>query len=165
MSVRVFGSIGISLGFIWIAVLFLGCGGAAASGGKESSASSTDPGEAAAVEAAEDPKVKEAKDRCDAEIKQSDLQPPDQLSKMMVHACIYAVRPEAAKCTRGPKREIVVKIVVDKTGEVSNAFAIGDTADGLEAKCVAEVIKGVTFPKFKALTQQILKYPFVLGKE
>ncbi|MCP4674876.1 MAG: hypothetical protein GY854_05080 [Deltaproteobacteria bacterium] len=160
-----FGAIGTILGLVWIAVLFLGCGGATASGGNDPAASSGDPGETAAAEAAEDPKVKEARERCDAEITQSDLQPPDQLSKLMVHACIYATRPEVAKCTRGPKREIVIKIVVEKTGEVSNAFAVGDTADGLEAKCVAEVVGDITFPKFKGLTQQILKYPFTLGKE
>ena len=58
----------------------------------------------------------------------------------------------------------IIKIVVEKTGQVSNAFPIGDTADSTDAKCVAEIVKNVTFPKFKGKNQQILKYPFTLGE-
>ncbi len=160
----VLGSFGFIHCCVWISLLATGCGGASASGGGDS-VSANDPGAAAAAQAAEDPKVTEAGERCESEKKKSELQPPDQLAPIMVHACIYAVRPEVAECTKGPKREVVVKIIVEKTGEVSNAFPIGDSADTMEAKCVAEAVKGVLFPKFKGMTQQVLKYPFTLGEE
>ncbi|MCP4601911.1 MAG: hypothetical protein GY847_15590 [Proteobacteria bacterium] len=147
-----------------ISMIVTGCGGSTAIGGTDTTTGGQSPAEAAAAEAAADPKLEEAKQRCEQEIEKSNLQPPDTLASIQVHACIYAVREEIAKCTKGPKRDLVIKIVADKTGEVLNAFPVGDTADCPEATCVAEVIKEITFPKFKGQTQQIIKYPFTLGE-
>ncbi len=145
-------------------IISIGCGGSSAAGNGGTDAYDQSPAEAAVAEAQSDPKLEEAKNRCDQEIKKSELQPPDTLTTIQVHACIYAIKPEIAKCTTGPKREVTLKIVVEKTGDVSNAFPIGDTADCPEAKCIADAVKGIAFPKFKAQNQQIIKYPFTLGE-
>lgn len=145
------------------AISFLGggCGGAAASAGE---AEASSPGAAAEAKATEDPKVAEARTRCEQEIQKAELQPPDRLAAVQVHACIWAKRPAFASCSKGVKKEIVIKIVVEKTGVVSNAFPVGDTADCPEAKCVAEAVKQVVFPKFKGILQDIIKYPFTVGE-
>ncbi len=37
-------------------------------------------------------------------------------------------------------------------------------AIGKKAKCMVELVKMVTFPKFKQSNQLVLKYPFVVGE-
>ena len=57
-----------------------------------------------------------------------------------------------------------MKIIIEKSGNVINAFPVGDAADCPEAVCVADAVKKAVFPKFKGQTQQVIKYPFVLGE-
>ena len=142
----------------------INCAGTSQSSSKSGDSASLPPSEKAQAEAQQDPKVEEAKTRCESEIKKSELQPGDALVPIQVHACLYAIKPDVAACTSGPKREVVIKIIVEKTGVVSNAFPVGDTADSSDAKCVAEAVKKATFPKFKGSAQQMLKYPFTLGE-
>ena len=61
----------------------------------------------------------------------------------------------------GVPKEVVMKIIVDKAGTVTGAFAVGDNCDCPEAACITEKVKAVVFPKFKAQGQQVIeKYPF-----
>jgi hypothetical protein len=144
-----------------IACLLIACGGAAASGaGGASEGGEGGPGGGGAV----DEQAAQAQKKCESEIEKAVLQPPDALEKVHVHACLIGARPEWSKCGKGVAREITLKIIVEKTGEVSSAFAVGEGADGPEASCVAEVVQGVKFPQFKASPQQTLKYPFKLGQ-
>ncbi len=147
------------------AVIFvLSCGSAQ----NQAGTSETGGGEKTAADneqPADDPKVGEASTRCTKEIDASEIQPPDQLASIQVHACLYAVRPKIAACAKGYKRDVVIQIIVEKTGTVLNAFPKGDTADSPEAKCVAGIVKDVTFPKFKGKMQQVIKYPFVVGEK
>jgi hypothetical protein len=145
-----------------------GCGGATvAPKGEESTPSSTKAKKAKKakkVKEVDDPKVDEARDRCEKEIETSELQPPDLLGKMQIHSCLYAIRPQIAECSKGVEREVIIKMMIEKDGHISNTFATGDTSDSPEAQCVAKIVKEVTFPKFKGQTQQIVKYPFKLGE-
>lgn len=141
-----------------VACLLIACGGAGASGAGGSSGGGGGPGEGGAV----DEQASQAQKKCEAEIEKATLQPPDALEKIHVHACLIGVRPEWSKCGKGVARELTLKIIVEKTGDVSSAFAVGEGADYPEAACVAEVVTGVKFPQFKAAPQQTLKYPFKL---
>ena len=143
-----------------IICLFIACGGAGASGGGGPSEGGGDPTEGGAV----DEQAQQAQKKCESGIEKAVLQPPDALEKVHVHACLIGVRPDWAKCSKGVARELTLKIIVEKTGEVSSAFAVGEGADSPEAGCVAEVVQGVKFPQFKAAPQQTLKYPFKLGQ-
>jgi len=143
-----------------VTCLIIACGGASASGAGGSSASGGGPGGGGAV----DEQADQAQKKCDSEIEKAVLQPPDTLEKVHVHACLIGARPEWAKCGKGVARELTVKIIVEKTGQVSSAFPIGEGADSPEATCVAEVVQKVKFPQFKAAAQQTLKYPFKLGE-
>lgn len=141
----------------------LGCGSASPNVENQAAGPQNDSSFGAAAKAQSDPKVAEAAQRCAMEIEQAEMQPPDQLSKLQIAACMYASTPEVQKCSKDAPVEIVLKVVVNKDGSVANAFPVGDSADSPEAGCVAEVIKGVKFPKFKGLTQQNIKYPFTVG--
>jgi hypothetical protein len=148
--------------WFFVSMAVAGCGGAvAASGGSQLAREGQTP---EVQRANEDPKVKEASIRCAKEIKDTDLQPPDSLEPIQVHACLYSIKPKIAACSQGIKRDVTLKIIIEKTGKVLNAFSIGDTADCPEAKCVADAVKEVVFPKFKGQTQQVIKYPFALGE-
>lgn len=142
----------------FVALWTLGCGGAQA-GARGASQGGDDDGAGPS-----DPKVAEAKERCDEEIRRSEIQPPDQLKSIQIRACMYAAKQEVAKCHTVGKRELILRIVVDKSGQVTNAFAVGDTADCPEAQCVADVVMGIRLPRFKGRQQQIIKYPFTLGE-
>lgn len=145
-----------------VCLVVVGCGGASQS---ESSADSRYAGDSTSENVAlvDTPKVIEAAKRCEQERKDAELQPPDALAPIQVHACIYAKRTTVDGCHKGPERKITLKIIVEKDGTVSNVFPIGDTADSPEAKCVAEVVKTIAFPRFKGQMQQVLKYPFTVG--
>jgi hypothetical protein len=99
---------------------------------------------------------------CSHEIKKSDLQPPDMLNKKQINSCLIAIRPQIQQeCSKGVAKEIIVKIILDKSGTVKGAFSVGDSADSAEANCIVSKVKEVVFPKFKAVNQQIIeKYPF-----
>lgn len=112
---------------------------------------------------AKDPKVKEARERCDAEIRKSTETPQAKLTPIQVKACMYAAKPQIAVCSQGPSIEVVLKVILSNKGKVINAFPIGDTADTPAALCVADTIKQATFPAFTGAQQQTLKYPFRLG--
>ncbi len=147
-----------------LAAAALGCG-APAPHGDIATAAQADSAEVggAQAQAQVDPKISEAQLRCAKEIEQAELQPPDQLSKIQIAACMYASTDKAQKCFRDAPKEVVVKVVINKDGTVANAFPIGDSADSPEAGCVADVVKSVTFPKFKGQPQQNIKYPFNVG--
>lgn len=145
-----------------ILLVAAGCGGASTAGGGAQPAREARAAEVKKAE--EDPKVKEASDRCAKEIKESEMQPPDALEAIQVHACMYSIKAKVAACSGGIKREVTLKIIIEKTGKVLNAFPVGGTADCPEAKCIADAVKEVAFPKFKGQTQQVIKYPFVLGE-
>jgi hypothetical protein len=142
------------------ALLWAACGGASASGSGGSG-----PGAAAPTgEGAVDEQAEQAAKKCASEIEKAVLQPPDALAKVQVNACLIGARPEWSKCGKGVARDLTLKIIVEKTGDVSSAFAVGEGADGPEAACVAEVVTGVKFPQFKGTAQQTLKYPFTLAQ-
>lgn len=109
-----------------------------------------------------DPQAEAAAKYCAHAIEKAETQPPDALDRKKIQACLTAIRPQMkAKCSKGVDREVILKIIVDKSGAVSDAFAIGDGADSPEAACVSEMVKAVQFPKFKASAQQVIKkYPF-----
>ncbi|MBN2802051.1 MAG: hypothetical protein JXR91_03035 [Deltaproteobacteria bacterium] len=109
----------------------------------------------------------EAADKfCKNEIEKSKNEPVELLDKKQIKSCIVALRPAIkAECDKGVKKELIMKIVINKDGSVSGAFAIGDGADCEEATCIAEKIKSASFPAFTAKeTQVIEKYPFVTGQ-
>jgi hypothetical protein len=143
-----------------LALLLAACGGASASGSGGSGPGGAAPGGEGAV----DEQAEQAAKKCQSEIEKAVLQPPDALSKVQVNACLIGARPEWSKCSKGIARDLTLKIIVEKTGEVSSAFAVGEGADGPEAACVGEVVSGVAFPVFKGSPQQTLKYPFKIGQ-
>ena len=112
--------------------------------------------------APKDPQAEAATNYCEHAIEKAKTQPPDALDRKKIQACLTAIRPQIkAKCSKGVDREVVLKIIVEKSGAVSDAFAIGDGADSPEATCVSELVKEVKFPQFKASAQQVIKkYPF-----
>jgi len=137
-----------------------GCGGKAGAGGASSS------GGASGVDLPPDPTADAARNYCEHAVAEAVLQPPDALSRKQIQACLTALRPRLnGECGKGAPREIVLKIVVDKSGAVSDAFGVGDGADSPEAACAAEIVKTALFPQFKGTAQQVIeKYPFTLGK-
>jgi hypothetical protein len=154
----------IGAGTILSAMLFLapGCGGASEGAGFEELDLGDTPG-AATTPAS--PKEQQAKAYCDNEVERATLQPPDILSRKQIQACLIGQMPQIRTCGKGVKREVVLKIVIDKSGEVANAFPVGDAADSPEAACVAEKVTGLKFPQFKATAQQVIeKYPFEIGE-
>jgi len=157
---RIVGTVVFALPACTIVCLLAACGGASASGGGGASEGGGGPGGGDAV----DEQAEQAKKKCESEQEKAVLQPPDTLQKVQVHACLIGARPEWSKCSKGVARELTLKIIVEKTGAVSSAFAVGEGADSPEAGCVAEVVKEVKFPQFKAAPQQTLKYPFKLGQ-
>ncbi|MCU0665379.1 MAG: hypothetical protein MUC50_24020 [Myxococcota bacterium] len=146
----------------WLVVSVLGCGGAKANAPAED-----DPlaQVAAAAAKSDDPKVMEALDRCDKEIAAAELQPPDALSEIQIKACLYALNGQTAPCGKGPKKQLAIKVVIEKTGAVSNAFAVGDGSDSPEAACVIEVVKAGRFPKFKLIDPAVVKFAFTVGTQ
>jgi hypothetical protein len=108
------------------------------------------------------PKVVEAKARCEKEIEQSQTEAQEKLSSIQVHACMFALRPEMAPCVKGPRTEVTLKVIIGSDGSVVSVFPIGDTADTPAAKCAAEVVGPASFPQFSGTDQQIIKYPFTL---
>lgn len=153
---------GISLALFCI--LLADCGGASVNGGSGDIADKAGAS-AQANSPEETQKVAEARNRCQKEIEKSELQPPDHLAPIQIHACIYSKRSDVGGCYAGPTRTITLKIIVEKDGKVSNVFPVGDHADNPEAKCVADIVQSIGFPKFKGQTQQVIKYPFNLGQE
>ena len=145
-----------------LSMIATGCGGVSTNSDGDQPRRGDHSAEVA--KAKEDPKVAQASNRCQKEIRESELQPPDLLAPIQIHACLYAIRPQIAACSQGVKRDITLKVIIEKTGEVANAFPIGDTADCPEARCVEQAVKEVKFPKFKGLLQQVIKYPFTLGE-
>lgn len=146
-----------------IALLLFGCGGAAASG---SGGDSTDVDGHGGSSAPVDKEAEQAQAFCEHAVKKSVLQPPDALSRKQIMACLTAVRPALNKdCSKGIGREVVLKLVIDKSGDVVEAFPVGDAADSPQAACVADIVKQVKFPMFKGSAQQVIeKYPFKLGE-
>jgi len=146
-----------------ISLMAWGCGGS-----QEGSAFSPSEGDdvtssgSGAASLPKDPQAEAAAKYCAHAIEKAETQPPDALDRKKIQACLTAIRPQMkAKCSKGVDREIILKIIVEKTGAVSDAFAIGDGADSPEAACVSEMVKAVQFPKFKASAQQVIKkYPF-----
>lgn len=141
----------------------LGCGSAPPNVENQAAGPQKESSSDAVAKAQSDPKVAEAEQRCAMEIEQAKLQPPDQLSKIQIAACMFAATPKVQACAKDAPVEVVLKVVINKDGSVANAFPVGDSADSPEAGCVAEVIKGVVFPLFKGQTQQNIKYPFTVG--
>jgi len=145
-----------------IALLAQACGGAAAGGPSETISEGGAPGPAAAPAS---PKEEQAQKFCANAVEKAALQPPDTLSRKQIQACLIGAMPEIRTCGKGVKREVVLKIVLDKSGAVGNAFPVGDAADSPEATCVAEKVSAVKFPQFKGAAQQVIeKYPFELGE-
>jgi len=109
-----------------------------------------------------DDQAEKAKIFCEHEIEKSATQPPDALTRKQIVACLTAIRPDyQAKCGKGIQRSILLKIIVEKSGLVSEAFSIGDSADSPEAECVVNMVKDTKFPLFKASNQQVIqKYKF-----
>jgi hypothetical protein len=144
-------------------LLLSGCGGAAASGSGEGSSDGDKPG-GSSVPA--DEEAEQAQAFCEHAVAKSINQPPDALSRKQIMACLTAVRPALNKdCSKGIGREVVLKLVIDKSGDVIDAFPVGDAADSPQAGCVAEIVKQVKFPMFKGSSQQVIeKYPFKLGE-
>ena len=138
-----------------------GCGGAAAAGGGGGF-----EGSGGEMNLPPDALADSARVYCEHDVKESVIQPPDALSRKQIQACLTAIRPRLnAECGKGVPREIILKIVVNKTGAVGEAFAVGDGADSPEATCAAGIVKGVVFPQFKGSQQQLIeKYPFTIGK-
>ncbi len=147
------------------ALILSGCGGASAPAsvgpdeGNDVVASAVNKGDLP-----DDPQAEQATKYCEHSINKSVNQPPDSLDRKQIQACLTAIRPQMkAKCSKGIKRSLVLKIIVEKTGTVGDAFALGDGADSPEASCVAEMVKEVKFPQFKGSAQQVIqKYPFEL---
>lgn len=139
-----------------------GCGGATEGAGFDE----LDPGDApGAATTPASPQEQQAKKYCDNEVDKAALQPPDALSRKQIQACLIGLTPQVRTCGKGVKREVVLKIVVDKSGAVANAFPVGDAADSPEATCVADKVKGLKFPQFKGSAQQVIeKYPFEIGE-
>ena len=146
-----------------IALLLFGCGGAAASG---SGGDSADVGGHGGSSAPVDKEAEQAQAFCEHAVNKSIIQPPDALSRKQIMACLTALRPALNKdCSKGIGREVVLKLVIDKTGDVVEAFPVGDAADSPQATCVADIVKQVKFPMFKGSAQQVIeKYPFKLGE-
>ena len=140
------------------------CSGATGSsgGGGESSSGGPD----VATDLPDDDLADAARIYCEHSVAESALQPPDALSRKQIQACLLAIRPKLnAQCGKGVPREIVLKIIVNKTGAVGDAFAVGAGADSPEATCAAGLVKSVVFPQFKGSTQQLIeKYPFNIGQ-
>jgi len=112
--------------------------------------------------APEDPVAKQAAAFCNHAVEDSVMQPLDQLDKKHISACLIAIRPAInQECGKGAAKEIILKIIVDKSGEVTGAFPIGNGADSPEAACITNKVKAVKFPRFIAVPQQVIeKYPF-----
>ncbi len=157
-------SFGFLFTFATIAILICGCGGTPTT--SAGTGTITDGDAPVATPAPVDKKAEQAKAYCENEIEKSINQPPDTLSKKQIMACFTAIRSELAhKCRRTSDREIVLKVVVDKTGSISDAFAVGASADFPEAECVCERVKEVKMPQFKGVGQQVIeKFPFKLAQ-
>lgn len=70
--------------------------------------------------------------------------------------------PIVKACVPDRTGKIEVQITITgATGAVENANVVGSQADDPEAICVAEVVRGATFPPFAKATLSI-KYPFQL---
>jgi hypothetical protein len=147
---------------ILLSLALVGCGGSSATAAGPSEGDDIDDGGGAPLPA--DPQAEQAARFCEHAISRSEVQPPDSLDRKQIAACLTAIKPRMQqKCSKGIAREVVLKIIVEKTGEVSDAFGLGDGADSPEASCVAELVKGVRFPQFKGAAQQVIsKYPFTL---
>ena len=144
-------------------LLLAGCGGAAASG---SGGVSSDGDGLGGGSAPVDKEAEQAQAFCEHAVAKSVNQPPDALSRKQIMACLTAARPALNKdCSKGIGREVVLKLVIDKSGDVIDAFPVGAAADSPQAGCVAEIVKQVKFPMFKGSSQQVIeKYPFKLGE-
>ncbi len=144
-------------------MLLFGCGGAAASGSGGGSSDGDEPGGSSAPV---DKEAEQAEAFCEHAVKKSINQPPDALSRKQIMACLTAVRPALDKdCSKGIGRKVVLKLVIDKSGDVVDAFPVGDAADSPQAACVADIVRQVKFPRFKGSAQQVIeKYPFKLGE-
>jgi hypothetical protein len=141
--------------------LSFGCGGPSAVGAETETG-----GTGANAGLPKDAQAEAAQTFCAHDIKAAELQPPDALTRKQIMACITAIRPQLkAQCAKSAPRDIVLKIVIEKTGKVLEAFAIGDGADSPEATCAAGLVKAVQFPQFKGAPQQVIqKYPMSVGK-
>lgn len=137
-----------------------GCGGAAA--GSEGAGAGSKPG----TEEPKDAQAEAARQFCEHDVKAAGLQPPDSLSRKQIVACITALRPKInAECAKSAPREVLLKIVIDRSGAVAEAFPIGDAADSPEAACAAGIVRTAVFPHFKGAPQQVIqKYPLTIGK-
>ncbi len=156
-------SVWVVTGIFVLALSTLACGGAA-TGNFGISGETSGEGESMGDAATANPKAQEAKQRCEQEIEKAKTKPETKLSAIQVRACLYALKPQIDACAKGPKVEVITKLVVSASGAVVNAFPIGDTADTDAAKCVAEVVLQAVFPRFTGAEQQVIKYPFTLER-
>jgi len=141
--------------------LAAGCGGASAKSGD------IEPGTGGAnAGLPKDEQAESARGFCEHDVKAAELQPPDALSRKQIMACITALRPQIKNdCAKNAPRDITLKIIIDKSGKVTEAFPIGDGADSPEASCAAGIVKTAVFPAFKGALQQVIqKYPLSVGK-
>jgi len=152
-------------GFLVLALA--SCAGTTSTGSSSPATSplNTDKGSATPKVSQEKPaddQAEKAKIFCEHEIEKSTTQPPDALTRKQIVACLTAIRPDyQTKCGKGIQRSILLKIIVEKSGLVSEAFSIGDSADSPEAECVVKMVKDTKFPLFKASNQQVIqKYKF-----
>lgn len=145
-----------------MATLVILAGGCAAAAPTQEDATSS---VAAAAAQSDDPKVREALSRCDQEVATAELQPPDTLSAVQIKACLYALNGQTAQCGKAQKKQIALKVIIEKTGQVSNAFAVGDGSDSPEAACVINVVKRGKFPKFKVVDPAVVKFAFTVGSQ
>ncbi|MCK9523263.1 MAG: hypothetical protein M0R76_09500 [Proteobacteria bacterium] len=116
--------------------------------------------------APEDDKATRAAAFCAREIEKTAEAPVEQLERKQIGACLIALRPEIlTDCAQETSRDVFIKIIIASSGEVTNAFAVGDAADTPEAACVVEKVKGVRFPAFSATPQKVVeKFPFKLAR-
>ncbi|MBN2529501.1 MAG: hypothetical protein JXR76_24145 [Deltaproteobacteria bacterium] len=148
---------------IAIMLCLSGCGGAAAVG--EDVIQSGNAG-STSMSSKPDKKAEEAGKYCAHEIETAKNTPNELLNKKQIGGCLLALRPQirtdcAKNLPPGGKKEVVLKIIIGKDGNVVGVFPIGDNADSAEATCVAGKVKPVSFPQFTAKDQQVVeKYPF-----
>lgn len=163
--------------FLIVSWILMGCG-AAEPGLQSIAATSNAPGTSAtataassdgtksnlvpAIDAEPDEKAAQAKLYCEHEIKKGEKSPFDLLGKKQISSCLIALRPSIRqKCSKGVKKQVILKIIVGKDGAVLGAFPVGEHSDSVEAGCVADQVKPTIFPKFTGKEQQVIdKYPF-----
>lgn len=84
-----------------------------------------------------------------------------KLSSSDIKKGMAPIMGSAKACYDGEPGTVKIKFSVDPSGKVTKAYAMGKWSDKAAGKCIARLVKGVTFPAFDGRTSSF-SFPFLL---